>query len=84
MQPPIRVVNVLVLIVKAILITAAILYFGQFFGVNVREAGGYAVERGRSSTIWTAASLPASVLNVRYRSTNQCELASYAEEKIFA
>ena len=36
-------VDILIVIVKAILITAAILYFGKFVGLNVREAGGHAV-----------------------------------------
>ena len=32
--------SILITIVKAILITAAVLYLGRFFGMNVREAGG--------------------------------------------
>jgi hypothetical protein len=43
MQRPVRVVDILVVIVKAVLLTAAILYFGRFFGLNVREAGGHAI-----------------------------------------
>ena len=43
MQRPIRVVDILIVVVKAILITAAILYFGRFLGLNVREAGGHAI-----------------------------------------
>ena len=33
-------VDMLMTLVKAILIVAAILLFGRFFGLNVREAGG--------------------------------------------
>jgi hypothetical protein len=43
MQRPARIVNILIVIGKAILITAAILYFGRLFGLNVREAGGHAI-----------------------------------------
>ena len=39
---PVRIADILIVIVKAILITAAILYFGRFFGLNVRDAGGNA------------------------------------------
>ena len=42
MKRPVRVADVLIVIVKAILITGAILYFGRFAGLNVREAGGHA------------------------------------------
>ena len=35
MPRPIRVVDILIVVVKAILITAAILYFGRFFGLRV-------------------------------------------------
>jgi hypothetical protein len=40
MQGPIRVADILIVIVKAILLTGAILLLGRFFGLNVREAGG--------------------------------------------
>ena len=43
MQRNIRVADILIIVVKAILITAAILFLGRFFGLNVREAGGDAV-----------------------------------------
>ena len=43
MQRPIRIGDILVIVVKAILITAAILFLGSFFGLNVREAGGDAI-----------------------------------------
>ena len=43
MPRPIRAINILVVIVKALLITAAILFLGRYFGLNVREAGGHAI-----------------------------------------
>ena len=55
MQRRIRAAALLIVIVKAILITAAILFLGRFFGVNVREAGGFAsaVSTCASETRWT-------------------------------
>ena len=40
MEHPIRLGQLLLVVVKAVLITAAILYLGTYFGVRVREAGG--------------------------------------------
>jgi hypothetical protein len=47
MQRPIRIADILI-VVKAILIAAAILLLGSFFGVNVPEAGGAALAAGVS------------------------------------
>jgi len=40
MRRPTNAVDVIATLVKAILIAAAILFLGSFFGMNVREAGG--------------------------------------------
>ena len=44
MKQPLRVTNLLMVVIKAVLITAAILYLGSYFGLRVREAGGSAAE----------------------------------------
>ena len=54
---PVRVAEMLIVIVKAILITGAILYFGRFFGLNVREAGGQSPCRD-SRSVAAAGSAP--------------------------
>jgi ABC-type transporter Mla maintaining outer membrane lipid asymmetry permease subunit MlaE len=40
MKRPIRIVDALVVVVKALLIAGAILWLGGYFGLHVREAGG--------------------------------------------
>jgi hypothetical protein len=35
-----RTANIIMIVIKAILLTAAILFLGKFFGLHVREAGG--------------------------------------------
>jgi hypothetical protein len=54
MPRPVDFADVLITIVKAILITAAILYLGRFFGLNVREAGGNLVANARLSAAQSA------------------------------
>lgn len=44
MKPPLRLTDLLIVVIKAVLITAAILYLGSYFGMRVREAGGSATE----------------------------------------
>jgi hypothetical protein len=46
MQRPIPIADILIVVVKAILIAAAILFLGSFFGVNVPEADGDALAAG--------------------------------------
>jgi hypothetical protein len=40
--------NIVMIVIKAILITAAILFLGKFFGLHVREAGGSMARDGPS------------------------------------
>lgn len=42
MNGPIRIVDVLIVVVKALLIAGAITWLGGYFGLRVREAGGSA------------------------------------------
>jgi hypothetical protein len=40
MQRPIRILDVLIPVARALLIAAAIMFLMRFFGLHVREAGG--------------------------------------------
>jgi hypothetical protein len=42
--------DIIIIVVKAILIAAAILFLGSFFGLNVREAGGDAI--ASTTCVW--------------------------------
>ena len=50
MPRPVGVIDILIVVAKAILITAAILYCGSFFGLHVREAGGHGMAAGLSAS----------------------------------